>query len=448
MCGPTGRGLTFLEDAMEQSGMTIGDIFRIIFRRKWWVTGVTVLVLVVAVLLVQFWYNPMDRVYTLSYTIRTPESSQGLYPDGTVLRPEDSILLPNLEDVKSEKYTAEDERTGEFSDIDIVSMVDKDGITLTSTVPVVTEETTVVEPTVYTLTAEAKYFKNSDQARHFLRAVAEYPVNTAKEIVHGMGYSFYITLSDTATTYEDKIDYLVSQRDYLSNLYNTIRDKFGASYRPLGPADKTIGNYIEELSTVFDTRVQNAYYNTVTANYYVYDTDNYEATSSATIAATRLEIDNNNAIIAALEEKIVQLQQDGHDLGQIDAYDVLIAQYVEKNAQLEIEIANLEEAANRIELYSDPSTAEGKAKAEFDAQLLSTRDRLAELTEGAKALNIATYDRESRIQYVNNAIKVDGGMNVVLAGLLGAVFGFIVVSVVVLIADTPAYKRQKQDGEN
>ena len=200
MCGPTGRGLTFLEDAMEQSGMTIGDIFRIIFRRKWWVTGVTVLMLVVAVLLVQFWYNPMDRVYTLSYTIRTPESSQGLYPDGTVLRPEDSILLPNLEDVKSEKYIAEDERTGEFSDIDIVSMVDKDGITLTSTVPVVTEETTVVEPTVYTLTAEAKYFKNSDQARHFLRAVAEYPVNTAKEIVHGMGYSFYITLSDTATT--------------------------------------------------------------------------------------------------------------------------------------------------------------------------------------------------------------------------------------------------------
>ena len=81
---------------MEEYGITLGEICRIIFRRVWWVIGVTAAFLLITVLLVQFWYNPNNRQYTVSYNIRFPDSSSGLYPDGTPLRVTDSVLLAKL----------------------------------------------------------------------------------------------------------------------------------------------------------------------------------------------------------------------------------------------------------------------------------------------------------------------------------------------------------------
>lgn len=426
---------------MEEYGITLGEICRIIFRRVWWVIGVTAAFLLITVLLVQFWYNPNNRQYTVSYNIRFPDSSSGLYPDGTPLRVTDSVLLGSLTEIKSGTYSEGEENAPDFSDIDIEDMVENDAISLTA---VTTEASDSGEAgwSGYRLTVSYKYFKDSAQAVAFIKKIAEYPIDKAQYIVENALYNYNLTQYDVGTTYEAKIAALINQKNYVMSIYDFIKNNYGETYRPLGASDKTITDYINEASTIFDSRIQSAYYNTVTANYYVWDTETYKLTANASIEATRIEIANNEAIVSALEEKIAELDKNGTAFDQIEAYHEKIASYVERNTQLETSIKTTEETLAKIEIYeSDPQAVEDKA--EFDAQLDSTRAQLATLTETAKSLRIATYQNESMVLYVNNTIESEGGINILVAAVVGAVLGFIIVSVVILIKDMPEYKRRK-----
>ena len=426
---------------MEEYGITLGEICRIIFRRVWWVIGVTAAFLLITVLLVQFWYNPNNRQYTVSYNIRFPDSSSGLYPDGTPLRVTDSVLLGSLTEIKSGTYSEGEENAPDFSDIDIEDMVENDAISLTA---VTTEASDSGEAgwSGYRLTVSYKYFKDSAQAVAFIKKIAEYPIDKAQYIVENALYNYNLTQYDVGTTYEAKIAALINQKNYVMSIYDFIKNNYGETYRPLGASDKTITDYINEASTIFDSRIQSAYYNTVTANYYVWDTETYKLTANASIEATRIEIANNEAIVSALEEKIAELDKSGTAFDQIEAYHEKIASYVERNTQLETSIKTTEETLAKIEIYeSDPQAVEDKA--EFDAQLDSTRAQLATLTETAKSLRIATYQNESMVLYVNNTIETEGGINILVAAVVGAVLGFIIVSVVILIKDMPEYKRRK-----
>lgn len=426
---------------MEEYGITLGEICRIIFRRVWWVIGVTAAFLLITVLLVQFWYNPNNRQYTVSYNIRFPDSSSGLYPDGTPLRMTDSVLLGSLTEIKSGTYSEGEENAPDFSDIDIEDMVENDAISLTA---VTTEASDSGEAgwSGYRLTVSYKYFKDSAQAVAFIKKIAEYPIDKAQYIVENALYNYNLTQYDVGTTYEAKIAALINQKNYVMSIYDFIKNNYGETYRPLGVSDKTITDYINEASAIFDSRIQSAYYNTVTANYYVWDTETYKLTANASIEATRIEIANNEAIVSALEEKIAELDKNGTAFDQIEAYHEKIASYVERNTQLETSIKTTEETLAKIEIYeSDPQAVENKA--EFDAQLDSTRAQLATLTETAKSLRIATYQNESMVLYVNNMIETEGGINILVAAVVGAVLGFIIVSVVILIKDMPEYKRRK-----
>ena len=426
---------------MEEYGITLGEICRIIFRRVWWVIGVTAAFLLITVLLVQFWYNPNNRQYTVSYNIRFPDSSSGLYPDGTPLRVTDSVLLGSLTEIKSGTYSEGEENAPDFSDIDIEDMVENDAISLTA---VTTEASDSGEAgwSGYRLTVSYKYFKDSAQAVAFIKKIAEYPIDKAQYIVENALYNYNLTQYDTGTTYEAKIAALINQKNYVMSIYDFIKNNYGETYRPLGSSDKTISDYINEASLIFDSRIQSAYYNTVTANYYVWDTETYTLTATASIEATRIEIANNKAVVAALEAKIAELDKNGTAFDQIEAYHEKIASYVERNAQLETSIKMTEETLDKIKKYeSDPQAVEDKA--EFDAQLDSTRAQLATLTETAKSLRIATYQNESMVLYVNNVIETEGGINIIIAAVVGAVLGFIIVSVVILIKDMPEYKRRK-----
>lgn len=423
----------------EEYGITLGEICKIIFKRVWWVIGVTAAFILITVLLVQFWYNPTHRQYSVSYNVRFPNSDSGQYPDGTALLIRDSVLLSSLKDVKEGTYS-DDEDYYDFSNVNIEEMLDNDGISIS---PISIKEGEDEKGwSDYRLTVSAEYFNSKEQAVAFIKAVAEYPVNKAKYIVNNSIYDYYLTQYNLGSTYEAKIDSLVNQKNYVLSIYEFIKSTYGESYRPLGVGDKTITDYINEATAVFDSRIQSSYYNIVTANYYVWDTDTYERTANASIEATKIEIANNEAIIAALEEKIAELDTSEYD--RIEAYHSMVASYVEKNAQLNNEIKTINDTLEKIKIYqTDPEAIQ--AKAEFDAALDSTRANLATLTETAKKVRIATYQNESSVLYLNNVIDAQGGINIIIAAIMGAILGFVIVSVVILIIDMPEYKKRKYE---
>lgn len=423
----------------EEYGITLGEICKIIFKRVWWVIGVTAAFILITVLLVQFWYNPTHRQYSVSYNVRFPNSDSGQYPDGTALLIRDSVLLSSLKDVKEGTYS-DDEDYYDFSNVNIEEMLDNDGISISPISIKEGEDETGWSD--YRLTVSAEYFNSKEQAVAFIKAVSEYPVNKAKYIVNNSIYDYYLTQYNLGSTYEAKIDSLVNQKNYVLSIYEFIKSTYGESYRPLGVGDKTITDYINEATAVFDSRIQSSYYNTVTANYYVWDTETYERTAEASKAAIQMEIDNNDTIIAALEEKIKDLGANQYD--GTEAYHTMIASYVEKNAQLNNQIKTINDTLEKIKIYqTDPKAIE--AKAEFDAALDSTRANLATLTETAKKVRIATYQNESSVLYLNNVIDAQGGINIIIAAIMGAILGFVIVSVVILIIDMPEYKKRKYE---
>ncbi|MGN0818570.1 MAG: hypothetical protein ACI4L9_06330, partial [Candidatus Coproplasma sp.] len=90
-----------MEEMEEERGISIGEIFKVIFKRAWWVLGVTVAFLLAFVLVVQLWYNHSKSAYNLQYTIEYPDSDTGLYPDGTAFRLSDVISLKTLNQIKA-----------------------------------------------------------------------------------------------------------------------------------------------------------------------------------------------------------------------------------------------------------------------------------------------------------------------------------------------------------
>ncbi len=425
----------------EEKGISISEIFKIIFKRIWWVVAVTAAVLILFVCLVKFWYNPSKQTYSASFDIRLP--SDNVYPDGTELRFADSVLLESLQFIKDESLLPESKRTGKFANIDIQKMVEEDDIQFLQKIEQKEDDSYEYHNTVE---ISGKYFKDANQAAAFVKAVAEFPVDNAKRIVQNMNYSELLAKYERYNTYEEKIGALIGQKDYILSMYERISNKYSGDYVPYGlNSEKSIDDYIRDLTDVFDTREQEAVRNTVVASYYVWDTVTYLDNAQSKIDALTVEIiENENRIEAQIAERD-KLKENFGSIQETTEFDKIIADLADKNAVMNNEIKKTEETLRKIEVYIN---GDGKAaKVAFDKRLDKIRAQLEEATQTLRTVNIATYQEKSQAIYVNNKVVVEGGINIILVAAVGAVAGFVIVSAVILIIDLPKYKRNKLSAE-
>ena len=425
----------------EESGVTVGAIFKIIFKRIWWAVGVTVAVAIAFACVIQFWYNSEKQTYSASYELVLPGGTG--YPDGTALRPEESVILGNLQLIRDEGLLPEEERTGRFAGIDVEKMVREDGISFAQ---VINERGDGTYEYRNTVSVVKKYFKSSETAADFIREIARFPIINAIYIANNMSYTNSLSRYDNYKTYEERISALVEQKEYILKAYQDIAALYGGGYVPAGlSSGKDIDRYIRDVSELLDERQQEALRNTYKAYYYVYDTsEKFINEAKANIAKLEEEISDNEKIIADLSEKAKDFVKDGN-LIMAEAFSERIAQYVEENAKKRNEIDRLDKTLEQIGVYSgdgaDPTAK--KAKDEYDATLQSLRVQLEECSATLKEVTIATYDEKAQVKYENNKIKAKGGVNLIFAAILGAVLGFVAVGAVILIIDYPKYKREK-----
>jgi len=417
----------------EEKGISIGEIFKVIFKRVWWVVGVTAAVMIIFVCLIQFWYNPSRQTYSASFDIRLPSGNS--YPDGTELKLEDSVLLESLQLIKDDELLPEDKRTGQFESVDIEKMVSEDGVQFLQTVERQEDETYAYHNTVR---IGKKYFKNEKQGVAFVRAVVEFPVANSLYIVNGMNYSERLALYDAYLTYDEKINALTEQKNYILQKYEDIRTQYSGEYAPKGlDSEKMIDDYIREMTDIFDARQQEAIKDTISANYLVFDTETYKNTAQAKMDSLKISIDENEKRIVAQRAERDRLLQN-NNIMEATEYDKIIADLTDKNAVMLNEWNKTKETFDKID-----SPEYVSAKSALDARLNEIRAKLETATATMRTVNIATYAEKAQAIYVNNKIEVNGGLSVILAALIGLVGGFVLVSIVILIIDLPKYKRKK-----
>ncbi len=426
----------------EERGISIGEIFKIIFRRVWWVIGVTAAVLLVFVCVVQFWYNPSRQTYSAQFELRLPSGSA--YPDGTALRLSDSIRLENLEKIKDESLIPEAERKGTFKDIDIDKMVAEDDITLTQVIEQLDDESYIYHNSI---NVAKKYFKDEDTAVAFLRAVVEFPVTNARYIVKNINYTERLAQYDEYTTYDEKIAALNAQKSYITSIYDGIAAAYGGEYVPAGiNSTKSIDEYRRDLINVFNATQQEYISKTIQNNDYYYNADDVLKNLELNIELAQRDIDRNEALIQGQYEELEKVlgtipQEDL--IKQITAFTDKISAYRQNIDSLKEDIAEYNRRIDSIKEYTAPDSEKAGEKAEFEQMLDDIRDDLEERTQTAKSVYIATYNEKAEVIYVNNKITAEGGLNILLAGVIGLILGFVLVSIVILIIDYPKYKRAK-----
>lgn len=406
-----------------ESGLTLGEILKVIFRRVWWVLGAAAVCLVVLTLVMQLWYNKKEQYYSVSYELVYPDSSSGKYPNGSDLFAEESISLKTLTDIKGGKYTPLE--PDKFKGIDVKDMYVNDNISVAETVA--RGEDGNVKRT-YVLTVKSKYFGSDAQAHAFIRTVAEYPVSRVNSIMADKEFGVYLFTYDAAPTYEAKISALISQKNYIEDEYTKLK-----GYGEL--ADKGIAS----LRNIFTSAQQNDLRAHITAENYVFDTDAYKAEAGTQKASLQLQIENNNKVIEALRDE----QKNASTTAETDPYDDRIAALTQQNGELKNRIDTIDETLSAIEKYTDATSEKYTAKQAFDAQLDGYYNQLVEAAETLKTVSVNVYNENSRVVYSSNKLEKQGGMHWLLAAVLGAVIGLAVSAVVICIIDLPKYKRSK-----
>lgn len=416
------------EEVVVESGLTITDIFKVILRRIWWVLGATVLGIVIAVLIIQLWYNKETQYYTMSYQIVYPDSGSGKYPNGSDLFAEESISLETLTDIKNGMYSQLN--PDEFKGVDVSGMTVEDDISISENIVVAADSN--IRRT-YTITVKSKYFGSDTLAHSFLRAVAEYPIKRVNSIMESKEYGVYLTVFDNATSYEAKINALLSQKSYMEGEYSKLKD-YG-EVADLG---------IASLRNIFTSEQQNDIRAHITAEKYVLDTDKYKTEADTQIASLNLQIENNNKIIAQLRDE----QRNGNQTLETDPYDERIAALIQQNGELQNRIDTITETIAAIDAYTTEGTAEYEAKQAFDARFNGYRNQLEEAANRLKTESLNVYGANSRVIYSSNRLEKQGGMGWFVSVILGALVGLLLSAIVVCIVDLPKYKRGKLAADN
>ncbi len=430
-----------------ENGLTLGEIFKVILKRVWWVLGATVLCMVVMVLVMELWYNKNAQYYSIGYELVYPGSSNGKYPDGSDLFAEECISIGNLNDIKNGKYSSDN--PAEFAGVNVEAMHENDELTITEKV-VKTEDGNIKRQ--YTLTANAKYFSDAAQARAFLRAVAEYPVSRVNYILANRDYGKRLPVYDSADEYSDAINALLSQKYYLEEEYRKLGEYGFAEESETGIA--ALHNILTETQQK-DLNAQ------IMANRYVLNVGRFKETADEETASLRKKISDNEKIIALLREakrgetaalaeqydpavynKTLTVNAIGAKvagaISDTDPYDTEIARLIVENGEMQNRIDDITETLAAIEKEDY-----AELKQEFDVRMDAFRTSLQEAANTLKAVSLKIYSDNSRAVYASNKLEIQGGVFWAVSLISGALAGLILSVAVVCIIDLPKYKRKK-----
>lgn len=412
----------------EERGLKLKDIFKLIGRHVRAVVVVTLAGLLAFTAVVWLWYNRSKKIYSVSYELIYPNSETGKYPDDTDIVASDSISKETLTEIKNGDYSDEDNKK-EFSGINVNAMSDSGDISIN--VKVASNADQSISRT-YTVTVLAKYFESDKQAEKFLTVIVNYPIRKMMSIIDDNKYGRYLTVYNGATNYEDRISALLNQKEVLLNEYDKVRVMGGS----------TVTDNIARVTNLVNDEQVNGLRKKIEAYFYQLDTEEYISNNTARLVTIDRELAENNAAKAKFEEDRQKLITAGGSTTAINSYDDQIANLTVVNNRLEKEKTKIENTLAAIEKYTTEGNTEYTEKQNFDNLLSEYYTSLETETQTLKTTLSTIYSKNARVVYTAN-FKASGGLNLILAAVIGAVVGFIVAAIAVCIAHGEKYKAEK-----
>ena len=410
-----------------EEGISLFQVIKVMLGRKIILACVTAGVALVAVLAILFGYNNMSQTYSATYTYSNPTIISGEYADGSAFNYRALATEAVLTSVK--------ESDSSFSSINISKMIDEDGISITGNITYDAEGKNVLSSD-YTITIKKKMFKNQKQAKSFIKALSEYPVDVNTSIVSKMTNDYYLTSYEDSYMYENMAQYLNLQYEYLTTGYEELIETYGDKILSNG---MSVSASLNKLTSYFTENSIEALESELKDNIYVrnYDAtkDEYESKYEHYCA---LYASNNNKI-DVLEEKVNSiLTVAGSSSVDVSAYTELIVQYTVENMEYSEYIKYYGNVLGKFDT-TNPDYIEKATSAENEAFELKIQSYYSKLFEYTKTytdvLKEVINSNDSVYFNKSSVITQNGGLSTIMALAVSIVFGFVVACCTNLIID-------------
>ncbi|MFA6861301.1 MAG: hypothetical protein WCR56_02850 [Bacilli bacterium] len=226
---------------------------------------------------IQYGYTKNKQIYTADGSVNFPGATEALYPNGTAFNASDLISAKNLNKVV--------DSNDEFTGIDITKMIKDAGVSISKdtnpnyVVKTTTSSTSTTDTTSgnyakynnhFTITVKAKYFSGSDQARDFVAAIYNLPIQNAVSQYSAMTFASNLNYSkNTEISLNDQLNYLSAQYDYLLSSYKTLATTYADQYLTINDVTQSISSYENSLIANYAQLKVDELVNTINVNGYL-----------------------------------------------------------------------------------------------------------------------------------------------------------------------------------
>ena len=409
----------------EEQGITIGQLFAVIFGRKITFFSVWAGVFLVAFLVLKFGIDSGNKYYYSDFYLIDSVEATEQYSDGQSINLHDIITLDNI------KVIAEDAGVSEkvaenvyYSDQFIVKRVED--------TMVVNEEK--VKSVSYHIEVPTKPFKNSTQARKFIQGVANLPNMKQASILTSQYNSQFLNMYNDAKTFELQLTYLMNQYELLDNLYTSLIATYGDVFLE---DDLKLSNLKVELEEYFKNHSFETYQEQLANGGYVKGLSGEKTIYESKISALKKEKGLNEA---KLNELIAQRDTLINTASSLQTVE--LSEYNSKIIELTLAIEDLNSGINEckhklenLEKYETDTDLQQEIRA-FESGLNEFKTKLVSFTSDYdKAANYVSKNYSITYFESTSIAKITGGMGTlkVLAYPLAA--GLLLAMIVNLCID-------------
>lgn len=423
----------------KEEGISLGEIFHVIFKRKWLLLGVTLAITFIGALFVLLIYNPLKTEYQSTFEIRFPASGSVAndtrrYPDGTEFLYQDLISLDHLQKAK--------EKDESLASVNIDKMKSKNDIYIQEYEYLVNEEP--IKTGIYTISVLQKYFSSKEQARAFIVALTNVPVDMVLEKSKMRDYDRYLKQYYQVEDLVSQINVLIGQKDVIIDGYADLISHYSSAQSITLSNGKLlmISEAQSEIESYFKSYDLGAMKTEVEENGYVRPNSEYINTIKNRKVQLERELVENNMKLERLEEQIIKLSSSFPSQTLIlQELETAISNLTIRNAEI---VYTIENVYDRYLNFAENSHNEEELQ-KFEARLDAHYKKLQEFTETYTAFRNLMYEKNTKALISAGSIVVEeGGINIFIALAAFLVIGAILGCFLNLCLDLPKYLKEKK----
>ena len=268
-----------------------------------------------------------------------------------------------------------------------------------------------------------RYLKDYSLAKSYISDIAESALVKDSEIVKNGEYNTSLVLYDEAETFEQQVNYLARQANFLVESYKSISSNPNIS---VSVVNKAVANS-EKVSLLVSSGFVERMDLRISTNGYVKDYDVQEA-KNYEIAKEQLNQEKtlNEAKIASLEVEIGNISTEA----AISSFSREVESLVFRNIDIQHEIESIDKKLSNKGKAPD----EIPGYKEFVEDLSSYRSKLDNAVDDYKSVLKSAYIDDAKVTYNDSSlIRLNGTINIFVNVALSLVVGAMVGAVVNLV---------------